>query len=231
MEDDDPYHGTPPDPEDPTYAIGDYVWIDSSGDGLQDDDEDPLEDVTVVLYDGEGEEVSRTATDEDGRYIFDELDAGDYQVQFVLTEEQVELYEFTSYTSGDNVTGDSNAGENGLSATITLGPDNEFLTADEDYDYNDVIASAGIDPTWDAGVVLLPEETPEPTPSEEPSPSPTEPTPTDPAGDPEAEDEDGDGSLARTGFALGGVLLASLALLFGGLLMKQWNDRRRNAEI
>ncbi|HEY4534945.1 MAG TPA: SdrD B-like domain-containing protein [Enteractinococcus sp.] len=142
-----------------TYAIGDYVWIDDNRDGVQDEDEKPLEGVKVVLYDGDGEKIGDTTTDENGRYIFDNLKAGEYSVQFILTDEQAEIYEFTTYTEdteNDDSTVDSNAGEEGRSGTITLGPDNEFLTANEDYDHNTVEASEGIDPTWDAGVVLIP---------------------------------------------------------------------------
>ena len=140
---------------DPSYAIGDYVWVDSNRDGVQDEGEKPLEGVKVVLYDGAGEEIDDTTTDENGRYIFDNLDAGEYQVRFILTDEQADLYKFTTYTEGDDSTVDSNAGEEGRSATIMLNSDNEFLTADEDYDYNDVEASRGIDPTWDAGVQFI----------------------------------------------------------------------------
>jgi len=107
-----------------------------------------------VLYDGEGNEVADTTTDERGRYFFDNLPAGDYQVGFELTDEQAATYKFTDALVGD-VEADSDAGEGGLSTVFTLGPDNEFLTSDEDYEYFDITASEGIDPTWDAGVVLL----------------------------------------------------------------------------
>src|SRR5690625_2528958 len=151
VEDDDPYNA---DPAERDYAIGDYVWIDANNDGIQDADEEPLEGVTVVLYDQDGEEVERETTDERGRYFFDNLPAGDYSVQFILTEEQASTYKFTDALVGE-VDADSDAGEEGRSGVITLGEDNEFLTADEDYEYFDITASEGIDPTWDAGVVLL----------------------------------------------------------------------------
>ena len=151
VEDEDPYNALPPDR---TYAIGDYVWIDANDNGVQ-DDEEPLPGVTVVLYDGDGEQVAETTTDAEGRYIFDDLLAGDYRVQFVLTEEQASQYIFTDYTAGEDSEVDSNAGEEGFSAVFTLGQDNEFLTSDEDYEYGAVNASEGIDPTWDAGVVYI----------------------------------------------------------------------------
>src|SRR5699024_9596612 len=113
-----------------------------------------LEGVTVVLYDQDGEELDRTQTDERGRYFFDNLPAGDYSVQFILTDEQAAIYKFTDALAGD-VEADSDAGDDGRSTVFTLGQDNAFLTADEDYEYFDITASEGIDPTWDAGVVLL----------------------------------------------------------------------------
>src|SRR5699024_5600552 len=151
VEDDNQYNG---DPDERDYAIADYVWIDSDNDGLQGDDEEQLEGVTVVLYDQDGEELDRTQTDERGRYFFDNLPAGDYSVQFILTDEQAAIYKFTDALAGD-VEADSDAGDDGRSKVFTLGQDNEFLTSDEDYEYFDVTASEGIDPTWDAGVVLL----------------------------------------------------------------------------
>ena len=164
------------------YAIGDYVWIDANNDGLQDEDEEPLADVTVVLFDADGSEIDRTTTDENGRYIFDTLNAGEYRVRFILTDEQAEIYEFTDYRAGSDTEVDSNAGYSGFSATITLGPDNQFLTLNEDYAYGTVIAPFGIDPTWDAGVVLIPEDEPgDPTPTPTEPGEPTEPVdPTDP---------------------------------------------------
>jgi LPXTG-motif cell wall-anchored protein len=212
---------------DPTYAIGDYVWIDENGNGIQDEGETPLEDVTVVLYDGEGNELDRTETNEHGRYLFDDLPAGEYEVGIELTEEQAALYEFTDPTRGDDPAQDSNAGEHGRTGVFTLGPDSP-LVADEDYEYASVSASEGIDPTWDAGVVLIPEDAETPPPAD---PTPTEPAdpagptdPADPAGPgtdtPEGDDEGPGGALPMTGAHLALLLTAAglILLVIGGLL-------------
>src|SRR5699024_2784454 len=60
-----------------TYAIGDYTWINSNKDGIQDEDEDILAGVIVELFDKDGNPILdkdgkpvTTTTDEDGRYIF-----------------------------------------------------------------------------------------------------------------------------------------------------------------
>jgi Large extracellular alpha-helical protein len=137
-----------------TYAIGDYVWIDADSDGLQDENEKPLPGVTVDLRDGEGNLVATTTTDSDGRYVFDNLSAGTYQVQFTLTDRQKQLYRFTTADAGDD-RADSDADRTtGLTALIVLGEANTELTTD--YPFGTIQASEGIDPTWDAGVVLLP---------------------------------------------------------------------------
>ena len=85
------------------------------------------------------------------------------------------------------------------------------MVSAEDYEYFSVQASAGIDPTWDAGVVLIEDDGQTPPPGDPESPTPSG-EPSDPAGPPESGDEtpgDTDGELSKTG--------ASLALTFGAL--------------
>ncbi len=137
-----------------TYAIGDYVWIDTDKNGLQGENEKPLPGVTVDLRDGEGNLVATTTTDSDGRYVFDNLSAGTYRVQFTLTDKQKQRYRFSTADAGDN-RADSDADRTtGLTALIVLGEANTELTTD--YPFGTIQASEGIDPTWDTGVVLLP---------------------------------------------------------------------------
>ena len=57
------------------------VWLDEDYDG-DDDDDHPLEDITVILRDEDGNEVDRTTTDEDGHYIFKDVEPGDYTIEF-----------------------------------------------------------------------------------------------------------------------------------------------------
>ncbi len=133
------------------YALGDYTWIDSSRDGKQDKGEKPLEGVKVELYDEEGKLLASTTTDKDGYYLFDQLAAGRYRVKFTLTKEQSKKYEFTKLTAGGDTTTDSDAIEaTGFTRIIVLNDDNKYLTKDYRVD---LLASEGIDPSWDAGVV------------------------------------------------------------------------------
>lgn len=172
-------------PEQPkTYAIGDVVWVDTHADvdpdrnGNQGDDEGDnrvkfLEGVKVSLLDAEGnpvEGVEPTYTNKDGRYIFDNLPAGEYVVHFELTDEQKARYQFTTANKeGVDPALNSDADvETGKTQVITLNDDNTQLVKDSAaYEAAGGIAftaTEGIDPTWDAGVVLIP-TTPEPEPA------------------------------------------------------------------
>ena len=137
-----------------TYAIGDYVWIDGNSNGVQDDGEEPLPGVKVDLVDSEGTVVATTTTDSNGRYVFDSLPAGTYQVRFTLTDEQAKKYTFTGQDAGSSDATDSDAAPaTGWTRQIVLDDSNTALTSDYD---RSIAATQGIDPTWDAGVVLKP---------------------------------------------------------------------------
>jgi len=64
--------------------IGDLVWHDVDGDGIQDADEPGIAGVTVILRNADtGEELARTTTDEDGWYTFYDLCAGAFEVEVI----------------------------------------------------------------------------------------------------------------------------------------------------
>ena len=74
-----------------SVAVGDVVWEDINGDGLQDVGEPGIEGVGVTLYltgaDGVADPATDTlvdvmVTDADGGYLFTDLDPGDYFVVF-----------------------------------------------------------------------------------------------------------------------------------------------------
>jgi len=56
-----------------TGALGDTVWKDLDGDGIQDPNEPGVEGVIITLYTCEGEFVKMDTTDENGFYLFDFL--------------------------------------------------------------------------------------------------------------------------------------------------------------
>ena len=64
--------------------IGDYVWEDVDGDGIQDAAESGATGVAVALHNcNTGRVVANTTTNAGGRYVFDGLAAGQYRVRFV----------------------------------------------------------------------------------------------------------------------------------------------------
>jgi hypothetical protein len=56
--------------------IGNRIWFDTDGDGVQDPGEPPIAGVTVNLYDSEGTLVATTMTDSDGEYYFSSVSDG-----------------------------------------------------------------------------------------------------------------------------------------------------------
>ena len=74
-----------PEPCSPEASIGDRVWYDDDGDGIQDPEEtNGVSNVTVYLKDASGAIIATTQTDSVGIYLFDGLYPGDYAIQFDL---------------------------------------------------------------------------------------------------------------------------------------------------
>ncbi len=69
--------------QDGSGALGDFVWDDANGDGLQDAHENGMAKVVVVLRDCAGNDLVATTSNSKGRFRFDGLAAGRYQIAFV----------------------------------------------------------------------------------------------------------------------------------------------------
>jgi len=100
-------------------TLGNYVWIDGNGDGIQQAGEQPVAGATVNIWsvnaDGTPNAIVRTTlTDANGIYTSGPLDAGDYIVQFITPDGHY----LTTQGSGGGT--DSNPGSNGLTGVITL---------------------------------------------------------------------------------------------------------------
>ena len=110
-----------------TGSIGDRVWYDANGDGVQDPGEDGIPGVTVTLtgdVDGDGVlETLTTETDADGEYLFEGLPAGDYTV----------TVDPGTLPPGLAQSGDPDGILDGRS-TVTLGPGEDNL--DQDFGYS-----------------------------------------------------------------------------------------------
>ncbi|MGW3963307.1 SdrD B-like domain-containing protein [Amycolatopsis sp. NPDC005003] len=117
----------------PPNRLGDFVWADKNGNGLQDPGEPGVPDVPVVLKDGTGKQLDKTKTGPDGKYLFDNLPDGSYQVCFDRSKLPADYadWQWTKPDAGED-TKDSDAGtETGCTPVTTLGIDRpEDLTLD-----------------------------------------------------------------------------------------------------
>jgi SdrD B-like domain len=110
---------TPP----PTGEIGDFVWDDLNGNGIQDSGEPGIAGVTVTLS---GAASGSTTTDANGYYSFTGLSAGSYTVTVATPAG----YNATPSNQGGDPTKDSN----GSPASVTLAANNSVdLTIDFGY--------------------------------------------------------------------------------------------------
>ncbi len=63
-------------------SIGDYLWLDSNADGIQDNTESGIANVMVSLFDDNATLVDQVTTDDDGQYTFVNLLPADYYLVF-----------------------------------------------------------------------------------------------------------------------------------------------------
>jgi len=112
--------------------IGNYVWFDADGDGVQDADEEGIAGVLVELLDADGNPVLdengepiTATTDADGGYLFT-VTPGDYQLQFTPPEGMLP----TVSDAGDDDTADSDTNPFGRIDTFTVEPGVNDYTLD-----------------------------------------------------------------------------------------------------
>ncbi|MBS0450573.1 MAG: hypothetical protein JSS14_04620 [Proteobacteria bacterium] len=113
--------GCVPEPTSKTATLGDRVWNDANGNGLQDAGETGRAGVRVELYEVQnthiGALLSTQVTDAKGNYLFADLPPGDYTVRFVAPDGTV----LTSANSGFNDQLDSDAdASSGFSGIYSL---------------------------------------------------------------------------------------------------------------
>ncbi|MEM6646101.1 MAG: SdrD B-like domain-containing protein [Bacteroidota bacterium] len=108
-------------------VLGDRVWSDDNRNGIQDDAETGVANVTVNLYRGDDTLLETTTTDANGDYRFRHLIEGDYYVIFEAPTDRA----FTLADQGSDDAKDSGADPaNGRTGTYTLGLEDSDLTAD-----------------------------------------------------------------------------------------------------
>ena len=118
--------------------VGDTVWMDDNGNGVQDPDEKGVEGVKVTLYDENGTIVDTATTDADGHYQFTVKQPGKYHIGFD------DKYYYVKPGQGGDDAKDSN---------VDLETFGSPRTADFDLDWGDVdmTIDAGITPTAHIG--------------------------------------------------------------------------------
>jgi hypothetical protein len=129
-------------------ALGNFVWWDRNCDGILQDTEAGVPNVTVNLLRADGSLVLSMVTDANGNYLFERLRPGDYIVQFIPPAD----FYFSPLEQGGNNAIDSNANP---TTGITFGQTTLIaLPADV------------TDLTWDAGLCAQSTDLP---PDEEPN--------------------------------------------------------------
>jgi protocatechuate 3,4-dioxygenase beta subunit len=97
--------------------VGNRVWNDINGNGIQDPGEPGLANVKVALIDqSTSTTVATTATNPNGAYWFRDVPSGIYSLQFTAPES----WTFTLQDQGGNNRTDSDTGSNGVIANVSL---------------------------------------------------------------------------------------------------------------
>lgn len=98
-------------------SLGDLVWLDTNGNGIQDGGDTALAGVTVELLDSDDNVINSTTTDSTGNYAFTNLVPGDYSIKVTAPGG----YEFTLQNQGGDDTLDSDVDRtNGKTSQTTL---------------------------------------------------------------------------------------------------------------
>ncbi len=108
-----------------TSALGDLVWLDCNGNGIQDEGEAGIPGVTLEVLSASGTAGS-TVTDENGNWQFTGLAPGYYQVRVTPPAS----YILTATESGDDRAIDSNGDQSGTTAAFLLQADTTDTTID-----------------------------------------------------------------------------------------------------
>ncbi len=97
--------------------VGDIVFFDENGNGIQDSEETGIQNIFISLYDGNGQFLAFTTSDENGMYMFSDLDPGDYQLKFVGQASDLTA---TTQDAGNNDDIDSDIDLEGFTEVFTL---------------------------------------------------------------------------------------------------------------
>ncbi len=108
-------------------SIGDKVWNDANQNGIQDNGELGISGITIELYNCNNNLISSTTTDNNGNYLFSNLNPGDYYIKVILPSG----YFFSPQDQSSNDAIDSDVDtQNGKTICTTLSPGENDLTWD-----------------------------------------------------------------------------------------------------
>ncbi|MGB2757733.1 MAG: SdrD B-like domain-containing protein, partial [Acidimicrobiia bacterium] len=116
-------------------SLGDYVWSDINHDGQQSTSEPAIGGVKVELYEcADGNSATctllrTTTTDTSGRYLFDRLAAGHYQLKFIAPDGTIP----TDMAMGGSTGSDSDIAGDGRTLVIDLKAGERNMTLDAGY--------------------------------------------------------------------------------------------------
>ena len=118
----------------PTGAIGDLVWLDLDGNGIQDAGEAGVAGAAVELYyshdsvrgNFDDSRLGAVITDDTGGYLFDGLASGNY---YVVSHAPIG-FTFTTQNAGTDDSADSDVSSTGISDLFTLQPGQRDTTRD-----------------------------------------------------------------------------------------------------
>lgn len=119
-------------------SLGNYVWVDEDGNGLQDEGEPGIPNVAVILKDGSGTPLDTLTTDAEGGYLFTDLPAGSYTVE---VDPATLPNGLTQTTNPTNASGDF--GNQSGPYAITLEEGDENVTGDFGFSWGDPDGNAG----------------------------------------------------------------------------------------
>lgn len=106
-------------PEPPAdYSISGHAWLDADANGRANSGDSMFENVVVNLLDGASNQLDTFTTTSNGKFVFNDLVAGDYQVQFIIPDG----YEPTT-NAGSPLAGRSYINDGGFTAVFNLPTD------------------------------------------------------------------------------------------------------------
>jgi len=102
-------------------TIGDFVWEDMNGNGVQDENEldRGIPNIKATLYPAQGGDSLITLTDTRGMYRFDDVNPGDYRLRFALLN-TASADRFTMSGQGSDMNVDSDPDAAGLTSIFSL---------------------------------------------------------------------------------------------------------------